>query len=287
MDAPYTDRTWQSADGLDLHFRDYPGPDDRPPIVCLHGLTRNSRDFEGLAAHLSPEWRVLALDMRGRGKSDYAPDSASYAPPVYVGDLMALLDAEGIDRFVAIGTSMGGLMTLIVAGSAPERLAGAVINDIGPNVDPEGLDKIRSYLGQGRSFATWMHAARALEETHAAAHPSYTLEDWLVMAKRSMIVCSNGRIAFDYDMKIAEPILAAEEAAVPPDLWPLLAGLKDKPVLLVRGGLSNILSAETLARMERELPQAQTVTVEDTGHAPTLDEPGVRTAIDALLARIA
>lgn len=287
MDAPYTDRTWQSADGLDLHFRDYPGPDDRPPIVCLHGLTRNSRDFEGLAAHLSPEWRVLALDMRGRGKSDYAPDSASYAPLVYVGDLMALLDAEGIGRFVAIGTSMGGLMTLIVAGSAPERLAGAVINDIGPDVDPEGLEKIRSYLGQGRSFATWMHAARALEETHAAAHPSYTLEDWLVMAKRSMIVCSNGRIAFDYDMKIAEPILAAEEAAVPPDLWPLLAGLKDKPVLLVRGGLSNILSAETLARMERELPQAQTVTVEDTGHAPTLDEPAVRAAIDALLARIA
>ncbi|GMM94074.1 alpha/beta fold hydrolase [Qipengyuania sp. MTN3-11] len=287
MDAAFTERTWTSADGLELHFRDYPGPDDRPPVICLHGLTRNARDFDALAEHLSPSWRVIAPDMRGRGKSDYAPDSASYSPTTYVADLMRMLEVEGIGRFVAIGTSMGGLMTLLVAGAAPDRIAGAVLNDIGPEVDSAGLDKIKTYVGQGRSFATWMHAARSLEEVHGEAHPTYTLDDWLVMAKRSMTLCSNGRIAFDYDMKIAEPILEAEEAAVPPDLWPLLEGLRDKPVLLVRGELSDILSAQTLARMQQALPQARTVTVPGAGHAPTLDEPEVRAAIDSLLAEVA
>ena len=286
MDASFTEQSWQSADGLTLRYREYPGPGDAPPVVCLHGLTRNSRDFEGLAEHLSPRRRVLALDIRGRGASDYASDSSTYNPATYVADTMKLLDERGIERFVAIGTSMGGLMTMLIAGSAPERLAGAVLNDIGPEVETTGLDRIKTYLGQGRSFSTWMHAARALEELHGEAHPTFALDDWLVMAKRGMTLCSNGRIAFDYDMKIAEPIMATDESAVPPDLWPLLDGLKDKPVLIVRGGLSNLFSADTLARMKQVLPQARTVTVDEAGHAPTLDEPEVRDAIDALLSEV-
>lgn len=288
MDSEYTERHWQSPDGLSLYFRDYPGADDgRPPVLCMHGLTRNSRDFEGLAPHLSAQgWRVLVTDMRGRGQSDYAEDSATYQVPTYIGDILALLQQEGIERFVSIGTSMGGLMTMIMAAFAPQRIAGAVINDIGPVVDPQGIEKIRTYLGQGRSFPTWMHAARALEEVHGETHPRFDTEDWITMAKRSMIVCSNGRIAFDYDMKIAEPFMEADENAVPPDLWPGFDALADKPLLIVRGEISNLLTAETLAEMQQHAPNADVVVVPDAGHAPTLDEPEVRAAINSLLANI-
>lgn len=288
MDNAYTDRTWQSADGLTLHFRDYRGAGDgRPPVLCLHGLTRNARDFERLAAHISSQgWRVVVPDMRGRGESEYAPNSDSYVVPTYIADVLALLEQEGIDRFVSIGTSMGGLMTLGLATIAPERLAAVALNDIGPEVDTAGLEKIKSYVGQGRSFPTWMHAARELEELHAEAYPSFGTSDWIAMAKRTLTLCSNGRIAFDYDMKIAEPIMAADAAAVPPDLWPGFDAIADKPLLLIRGALSNILSQATFEAMQRHAPDAHAVVIRDTGHAPTLDEPDAVSAIDSLLARV-
>ncbi|HEU4820574.1 MAG TPA: alpha/beta hydrolase [Qipengyuania sp.] len=286
---PFAHRDWQSAEGLSLHFRDYAGAgDDRPPVLCLHGLTRNARDFEDLAPHIAQQgWRVIVPEMRGRGRSAYAADPASYAVPTYVGDLEALLRQEEIERFVAIGTSMGGLMIMATAASAPERLAGVVLNDVGPVVESGGLEKIKAYVGQGKSFPTWVHAARALAELHGDTYPAYGLEDWLAMAKRTMVPVSNGRIAFDYDMKIAEPILASDEAAVPPDLWPMLRALAGRPAVLVRGERSAILSAETFAQMAAALPGSRTVTVAQTGHAPTLDEPEVRTAIDAMLAEVA
>lgn len=286
-DKPFTHKHWQSADGLALHFRDYPGGSGRPPVVCLHGLTRNARDFEALAPHIAGQgWRVLVPEMRGRGRSAYAPDPASYAVPTYAADLLALLAQERIERFVAIGTSMGGLIAMALAAVSPERFAGIVLNDVGPVVEPAGLERIKAYVGQGRSFPTWIHAARALAELHGETHPGHGLEDWLAMAKRTMTLVSNGRIAFDYDMKIAEPIFASDRAAVPPDLWPMLRALAGRPAVLVRGALSSILSAATLKEMAAALPGARTVTVPATGHAPTLDEPEVRAAIDAMLAEV-
>ena len=184
MDQRFTDGFWHSADGLKLHYRDYSGgTQGQPPILCMHGLTRNARDFAGLAERLSPEWRVIAPEMRGRGMSDYADDAATYHVGQYVEDVERLLDELEIDRFVAVGTSLGGLMTILLAGGDSKRLAGAVLNDIGPVIDEGGLDKIRSYVGQGRSFPTWMHAARALEETFFDVHPNYQLEDWLELAE--------------------------------------------------------------------------------------------------------
>ncbi len=288
-DKPFSHQHWQSADGLTLHFRDYSGVGDmRPPVLCLHGLTRNARDFEGLAPHIAAQgWRVIVPEMRGRGRSAYAPDPASYVVPTYVADLIALLAQEGIDRFVAIGTSMGGLMTMAMAAFSPDRIAGVVLNDVGPVVEAGGLDKIKAYVGQGKSFPTWVHAARALAELHGDTYPGYVLEDWLAMAKRTMILVSNGRIAFDYDMKIAEPILASDAAAVPVDMWPMLHALAGRPTVLVRGERSAILSAETFVQMAEALPGARTVTVANTGHAPTLDEPAVRAAIDAMLTEVA
>ena len=285
MSSEFSDGSWQSPDGLKLYFRDYAANGDgKIPVICLHGLTRNSRDFESLAPFIaSLGHRVIVPDMRGRGQSDYAEDSASYVVPTYIGDVMALLAQEGIGQVVSVGTSMGGIMTMLIAQFAPQTIAGAVINDIGPAVDPQGIDKIRSYLGKGGSFPTWMHAARSLEEVHGAAHPGFDTNDWITMAKRSMTLCNNGRIAFDYDMKIAEPFNAADANAAPPDLWPGFDALAAKPLLIVRGGMSAILSEETLAEMQRRAPDADTVTVPDAGHAPTLDEPEVRSAIEALL----
>jgi pimeloyl-ACP methyl ester carboxylesterase len=288
--ARYTDCYWTSHDGLKLHYRDYHAGSEaaeaRPPIICLPGLTRNARDFESLAEHLCENWRVLCPDLRGRGDSDYSRDASTYNPVQYVQDIAGLLDQAEVSRFFVIGTSLGGLMAMIMAPMMADRIAGAVLNDIGPVIDEAGLARIRGYVGQARSFATWMHAARGLEESQKVAYPDFEIADWLAYAKRLMVLGSNGRIVFDYDMKIAEPFNTPEGAGQV-DLWPMIARLAGKPVLLVRGALSDILSADTLARMQTELPGCDTVIVDRIGHAPTLDEPEVRQAIDALLAKVA
>ena len=292
-EAAYVDRHWSSRDGLKLHYRDYAGRQGvagagRPPLICLPGLTRNARDFEGLAGRLAGEWRVLCPEMRGRGDSAYARDSATYNPLQYVEDIGALLEEAGIERFVAVGTSLGGLMTLVMAMTMPDRIAGVLLNDIGPVIEADGLSRIKGYVGQGRSFPTWMHAARGIEETQAHAYPDYVLDDWLGMAKRLMVLSSNGRIVFDYDMKIAEPLNAPDAGAADGgvDLWPGIDALAGKPALFVRGELSDILSAETLAGMQARLPLAEALTVPRVGHAPTLDEPEAVAAIERFLARL-
>lgn len=284
MAAHYEDRFWTSSDGLSLHYRNYPGPDGagKLPVLCMHGLTRNSRDFAGLAESLSATRRVIVPDMRGRGQSDYAPDSDTYSPVTYVSDVERLLAEQGITRFIAVGTSMGGLMTMLMAHAAPGRMPAVVMNDIGPEVDAAGLARISGYAGQGRSYPTWVHAARALEAVHAPAFPDFTLDQWLEMAKRTMVVTQNGRISFDYDMAIAEPFAKPGNAA-PPNLWLAYEALRAVPMLLVRGELSDLLSAETVSQMRARNPAMQSITVPRVGHAPTLDEPEVRAAIHALL----
>ena len=282
-DTPYEDGYWTSADGLKLHYRDYPGSSGRPPLICLPGLTRNARDFEELATTFAGDWRVICVENRGRGESEYASDSSTYNPGQYVQDLLALLEDQAIERFVSVGTSLGGLMTFVLAATSPGRLAGAVINDIGPVIEASGLERITDYVGQGRNFPTWMHAARALEETMPDAYPRFEMADWVALAKRLMVVSSNNRIVFDYDMRIAEPFSEAENAA-PADMWPMLEALKDVPLLLVRGAVSDILSADTYEQMLARLPLAEGVVVDDVGHAPLLTEAeaiaGMRRMLD-------
>ena len=284
-EAAFADGYWTSRDGLKLHYRDYPGRADRPAVLCLPGLTRNARDFAHVAQRIAGDWRVVCPDLRGRGDSAYARESATYNPLQYVEDLGELFDQAGIERFVAIGTSLGGLLTMIMAMTMPDRVAGALLNDVGPEVSPEGLERIRGYVGQGRTFPTWMHAARALEESQAAAFPDYRISDWLDMARRCMVVGGNGRIVFDYDMKIAEPFSQPGGDGVV-DMWPFLLALKDKPAALLRGELSDILTEEVHRRMAESLPGSDAVTVPRVGHAPMLDEREAVAAIDRLLARV-
>lgn len=284
MANTYHDRSWTSSDGLNLHYRDYPGPEgcDGPPVLCMHGLTRNSRDFADLAEHLSQKRRVIVTEMRGRGMSDYAPDSDSYNPLIYVADVEKLLAEEGIEQFISIGTSMGGLMTMLLAQAKPGRIVACVLNDIGPEVETKGVERISQYVGHGRSYPTWLHAARSLKEVHGAAFPDYDLDQWLEMAKRTLVVNKNGRVSYDYDMAIAEPFSQPGNAA-PPNLWLAFEALRGVPMLLVRGELSDLITAETVKQMGVRNPAMTSVTVPRVGHAPTLDEPEARAAIDALL----
>ncbi|MET0307721.1 MAG: alpha/beta hydrolase [Sphingomonas sp.] len=282
----YSDGYWWSKDGLRLHYRDYAGPADRPPILCFPGLTRNARDYEALAERLAGQWRVILVEFRGRGESGYAKDPMSYVPLVYLQDVEALLSELAITRFVAVGTSLGGIVTMLLAATDGDKLAGVVLNDVGPELDPVGLARIRTYVGKSIWHPTWMHAARSVAEGNADVYPDFGIEDWLRMAKRLYRVNSSGRIVLDYDMKIAEPFrVPGNEAG--PDMWPTIDALAGRPLLIVRGERSDILSATTAERMLARVPDAELATVTGVGHAPTLDEPEAMAGIERLLTRVA
>jgi pimeloyl-ACP methyl ester carboxylesterase len=282
----YADGYWWSKDGLRLHYRDYPGSADKPAVMCFPGLTRNARDYEGLAERLAGKWRVILVEFRGRGESGYAKDPMTYVPLTYLQDVEALVAELKLEKLVAVGTSLGGIVTMLIAATDRERLAGAVLNDVGPEIDAAGLSRIRGYVGKAAQHPTWMHAARTIAASNADVYPGYGIEDWLRMAKRLFRLNSSGRIVFDYDMKIAEPFrVPGNEAG--PDMWPALDGLKGKPVLVVRGERSDILGAATAAKMIERLPGAELVTVPGIGHAPTLDEPEAVAGIERLLGKIA
>lgn len=281
----YENCYWMSADGLKLHYRQYPGDESRPPILCFPGLTRNARDYDALAARLAGRWRVLAIDFRGRGRSEYAKDPMTYVPTTYVADVQALLAERGIDRFVAIGTSLGGIVTMLLAAEGA-RIAAALINDVGPEIDPAGIARIRGYVGKGGSCPTWMHAARSIAETNADVYPDFGIEDWLAMAKRLYRLNSGGRIVPDYDLKIAEPFrVPGNERG--PDMWGPLASLRGVPTLIVRGGRSDVLAPAVADRMVQALDRAELVTLPGIGHAPLLTEEALRDPIDRLLDRVA
>lgn len=283
----YADGYWWSNDGLRLHYRDYAGDDAAlPPILCIPGLTRNARDFEGFAAQLAGAWRVIAVDLRGRGESAYAKDPLTYAPLSYIQDLESLIAELALGRFVLAGTSMGGLLAMHLGATSPQRVAGLIVNDVGPELDEAGMARIRATIGRTSTWPTWVHAARDFADLHREAFPKWKLEDWLLFAKRMARIGSAGRIVPDYDMRISEALRAASPVAGL-DLWAAWQALSDVPALVVRGERSDILSAATLQQMLDSNPQAAALTVTGIGHAPTLDEPEVAAAIDALLIRVA
>jgi pimeloyl-ACP methyl ester carboxylesterase len=283
-EAAFSEGAWESADGLRLHYRDYPGGAGKPPLLCLHGLTRNARDFEPLAERFAGEWRLVVPDMRGRGLSEYSRDAASYSLASYVDDVTRLLTQLDCGPVVMVGTSMGGMIAAAMAEARAWPIRAVVLNDIGPELEPAGIARIREYVGQGGSFETWMHAAWHLREQAGKVHPDYRISDWLAFAKRIMVLAGNGRVAFDYDMKIAEPVIAP---ASPADLWPAFRALGGIPALVLRGELSDLLSAATVKRMKAALPGLKAATVPRVGHPPTLAEPQAQKAIAQLLEEVA
>ena len=281
----WTDRYWNSADGLKLHYRDYDGPHDRPPIICLPGLTRNARDFEPVADRFAGKWRVIAVDFRGRGMSDPDPKPEQYLPIVYATDMLKMLDQLGIADAVFIGTSLGGIVTMVLAGSDNERIAGALLNDIGPEIDQAGIDRIASYVGKEERYADWPAAAEALATRSRDKFPHWGAGEWDRHARRLARQGDDGTIGYDYDMAIADNFHAAA-AAPPMNAWPYYQALEGRPVTILRGELSDLLDAGIAERMASELSDAELVTVPAVGHTPNLEEPESLAAIERLLDRV-
>jgi pimeloyl-ACP methyl ester carboxylesterase len=251
--------------------------------LCLPGLTRNARDFAELAERYSPRFRVIALEFRGRAQSDYDPQPMRYNPLTYAADVRQLLDQVGIAQAIFVGTSLGGLVTMTVAATAPQYIAASIINDVGPDVDPKGIGRILTYVGKDRRFSSWDQAAEAVAASNGPAFEHYTHDDWVKMAKRNCRE-ENGEIRFDYDMAIAEPFKASGPTPNV-DLWPIFAALAQKPLLVIRGDKSDLLTSETTARMQQVAPDMKLAVVAGVGHAPELNEPEAVAAIDDFLSQ--
>jgi pimeloyl-ACP methyl ester carboxylesterase len=285
----WSDQYWWSSDGVRLHARVYAGPEgseNAPPALCMPGLARNARDFEALAPHVAQYRKVIVIEFRGRGESAFAKDPMTYVPLTYVQDVVAMLGELGIERFAAIGTSLGGLVAMLLAAALPGRLVGAVLNDVGPELQTAGLERIRDYIGAGGSQPTWMHAARAFAELNGAVYPGYEIHDWLRLTKRTHRLTAEGRIVTDYDKQIAAPLRVPGGGDAAMDLWPVYRALGDVPLLILRGELSDILARSAGEKMVAELPRARLVEVPAVGHAPTMDEAEARAAIDAWVAEL-
>jgi pimeloyl-ACP methyl ester carboxylesterase len=284
----FTNHFHTTPDGPRLHYRDYPavGETTGVPVVCLHGLTRNVKDFEDLAPMIAALGRrVIVVSMRGRGRSDFDPQPERYQPLTYAIDLTGMLDALALEKVVFIGTSMGGLITMILASTMPERFAGAVINDIGPEISQIGLDRIMSNVSSRDPAASWGEAERRAKDANLETFPLRTDDQfWQDFARKTWIEMDDGRLRLDYDGAIIDQMGGGDPL---PDLWPFFNALKEIPTLSVRGGITDLLTTETVAKMCAAKPDLATVNVPNVGHAPFLTEPEAWAEIKALLGRVA
>jgi pimeloyl-ACP methyl ester carboxylesterase len=273
---------FDSEEGLELFARVYPAPGAAAPtVVCLHGLMRTGRDFEDLAAQLAARYRIIVPDVRGRGLSARDPNFNNYRIPVYLADLMRMLAGLAAARVAIVGTSMGGLMAMVLAAMEPRMVAGIVLNDVGPEVDPVGLERIRGYAGKAPPVHDWAGAMAVVRMVYGPALPGLDEARFEKLTRAGYRADALGVPQSDADPLIAEPLKDASKAA--PDLWPLWGAIAKVPMLAIRGAQSDILSAATLARMRREKPDLRTLTVANRGHAPLLDEPGCVAAIEEFL----
>ena len=270
-------RRFGAPDGTGIAYLD---EGEGAPILCLPGLTRDSRDFGHLAPHLS-DVRLIRIDPRGRGASDRA-DPSSYTVPVEAGDALALLDHLGIERAGVIGTSRGGLLAMTIAATAPERLAGVCLVDIGPEIAPEGLDAIMGYLGLPPPHAT-MEEAIAARPSVMAGFEGVPESRWREEAAK-FYVEREGGLDIPYDPRLRDAVIATG-AKPAPDLWPLFEALP-APFAAIRGANSDLLTAETFAEMRRRRPDMIAAEVPDRGHVPFLDEPQSLEVVRAWIARL-
>jgi pimeloyl-ACP methyl ester carboxylesterase len=278
-----------AQDGLKLHVRSHgPRISSALPVVCLPGLARTVADFETLAARLAADpmmpRRVLALDSRGRGRSDYDPKAENYSLPVELADLIAVLTALGIARAVFVGTSRGGLLTMLLAAARPTAIAGCVLNDIGPVVETKGVVRIKSYVGKLPQPASFDEAAGMLRTLFRDQFPKLDDDEWLAFAYRTFKV-ADGRLVPDYDPKLAATLGEVDVERPLPELWNAFDALVRVPVMVIRGGNSDILSTATVEAMRARHPALEVLEVPDQGHAPLLREAEVMDRIAAFVAR--
>lgn len=270
-----------TSDGLTLAYED---EGEGLPLLCLPGLTRDARDFDDLAAVLPDGLRLIRLTLRGRGESDRAEDWTSYQIPVEARDVLEFLDHLKLDKVTIIGTSRGGLIAMVLAAMARQRLAGVLLNDVGPELDPAGLERIMGYIGIAPKAATIEGVAKGLKANMGKEFPTLDDAHWLKLARRWFLT-PDGSIGLPYDPRLRDAVIAAAEAP-PVDLWPLFEAFSGIPLAVVRGANSDLLSAATLARMQARNPDMIAATVPDRGHVPFLDEPEALAALVALIEKV-
>jgi pimeloyl-ACP methyl ester carboxylesterase len=289
--STYTDISFTSGDGLRLYARDYmpahapahvaDAAQARLPVICLHGLTRNATDFDEFAPRVAALGRrVLVPDVRGRGRSAHDPDPNNYNPKVYAGDVERLMIELGIERAIFVGTSMGGLITMTLAARDIERVAAAVLNDIGPVISEKGLARIAGYAGKPVRPASWLDAAGYVRDINRCAFPDNTDGEWDKWARRAFEQDADGRLTPRYDPNIA--ISLQNGKLRPTSLTARMAFrqlTRQRPTLLVRGALSDLVETRQAEWMRRAAPNMTYVEVPNVGHAPMLTEP---TAFDAI-----
>ncbi len=272
----YQEETYKSNDGLNLYYRHYKSTGEKTPVVCLSGLTRNSGDFHQLAETYATNRDFFALDYRGRGKSDYDPVYQNYNPQTYLQDVLTFLSHAGIKKAVFVGTSLGGLLTMGLAGLAPTFLAGAVLNDVGPEIAEEGGSRIAGYVGKDIRFDSIEQAAGAQKEQYLGAYPDLSDEEWISVTKVGFILdeaADNYRP--NYDLKLGTALVEQVQNSEAIDLWPFFAALKDLPTIAIRGELSDVLSEQVFQKMQQIHPKMATLRLNNRGHVPQLNEPPV------------
>lgn len=279
---------YTSKDGLKLYATSRGPSDAALTVLCMHGLTRNAKDFDPLIDALGEDrYRFISVDVRGRARSDRDPNPDNYTPPVYVGDMAVLLDQLGLTRVALIGTSMGGLMSMIMMKAMPERIAGVVLNDIGPALEKAGLQRIAGYVGEIKPLDSWQAAADALAQSQGSAFPGKDNDFWMAFAKRTFRELDDGKVVLDYDPAIADSLKKIKAGAMTKfAMWRLFNGMKRAPLLVVRGEISDLFSAKTAGLMVRRHPDAKEVVVPNVGHAPILNEPEAVSAISAFLSKL-
>jgi pimeloyl-ACP methyl ester carboxylesterase len=285
----FRDLFCKSADGLKLHGRVI-GPETGPalPVLCLPGLTRTTDDFEEIAQALAEDpktpRRVVAIDYRGRGLSDYDPDPAKYAVPVEMGDVLAIAAAAGIDRAILLGTSRGGIISMALAAAQPKLLAGVILNDIGPVLEMDGLMKIKGYITDPPARKTWSEAASGLKDLFSPVFPSLTDAQWMAWARRAFRETGDGLVR-TYDPRLADGFAAITPETPLPAIWELFDKLAGLPLMLIHGGLSDLLSPQGVRDMQARRPDIDLVEVADEGHAPLLADAPTIGRIRAFCAR--
>ncbi|MBT8088879.1 MAG: alpha/beta hydrolase [Gammaproteobacteria bacterium] len=275
---------FQSSDGLQLYYRDYSSDKGGTPVLCLPGLTRNSRDFEDLANYLSDRRRVITPDLRGRGLSDYDPEWRNYNPSTYVQDTWALLDTLAIDKVIVVGTSLGGICAMAMSAQQKERVTGVILNDIGPEVNPAGAKRVREHAGRAKPVRNWDEAIAQFRSNYAHFFPGLSAADWRKLVQRGYRENGQGIPELDVDLNVGEA--ARKLKPKTGDLWQMFDTLSNTPAVLLWGVLSDLLTEDIVRKMQARKPDLEVVPISNRGHVPLLNEPECRAAIDGLVDRV-
>lgn len=271
----YLDYWYQSKDGLRLYAREYPHPEPAATLVCIPGLTRNSADFSDICDLLNKDYRIFAVDLRGRGKSDYDFNPNNYHPGTYVQDIQQLLEKLGTEKVIFIGTSLGGLVSMLLSFIHPGRVSALIINDIGPEIDRSGLERIKSYVRPESPTPTnWDEAIRRTKAAHKGEYPSFSELDWQLLTRR-LYKEQDGEVCLDYDPAIAVLFEEDQTLGLPADIWSMFGTLNAVATMVIRGELSDILAPATLRKMQDLVPCLSVMEVPEVGHAPLLEDPRV------------